>query len=638
MNRRRESQIRLEALGGLSDYYSDVASVSGRSDTSRAIADDDDWDVASSSSKASTVAVVFDKPPPPGRLLRPQNRQVSEVDRPSPSPGLSMRSYKRTEVENDHLAGRLRQAREEQVPAKSFTESETLSRSRHPTITRPASALPSKAMSDYGGDSYVRPRSSNWAPKTPVYVSSMPDWERRSSYGGSSTRPISTYSAYQPSQRVPSQSRPRAARRPTLNLYGAPMRDSSADDDLRSDYSNATYSFAPRTANPLARSGVQSTRVSELSELNNRRASFSHAPAPTPAPAPAPVLTAPRPPLDPTRGRGSRRMSNVSVAPPSPRRSPSPSRGAWTSDAPRQKRASFIDRAQERMEKSIHTHMVKAGQRPLPSFEVKRVCRSPVEDVAAWQAKRPTQPPAPPGKNPRLPFAMLWRQRLSRHGHRATAAAELPADVPPRPAVAAAEPPPEPRVDRAYPSIYRPPVQRGNDELFGAAAGDRTSGLFEPKWVSANFGPARRTTPELRIDTDIALTPPAPATPVTADFPTPPLRTAPVCADSASGSTVSHSGSLFLPRKAIRSPADYSFFASEYAQRQAEAQTQPPRPLSMVGPESASARPAFSREQLELAALPSGLDLSMPLDDRRRLPSQGPSRGLTRKKARGQLR
>ncbi|KAI1078241.1 hypothetical protein F5B20DRAFT_592152 [Whalleya microplaca] len=630
MNRKRESQIRLEALGGRSDYY-DVVSVSGRSNTSQAIDSDDDWDVDSTSSKASTIAVVSDKPPPPGYHLQTKHRQLSNADIPRDSIGLAMSSHKRIEPENSYLASRLQQARAEQAPTKAFTESESLNHSRHPSIMRPASALPSKAKSEYGGSSSSTYKRSSWAPKTPAYVASMPDWESRSSYGGAISRPASTYSAYQPPTPRALPSRP-----PSTNLYGAPMRDD--DDDLRSDYSTATYSHAPRTANPLSRSGVQSSRVYELSELNNRRYSFSHTTTPTAAPTPTP--RAPRPAVEPIHipPRG-RRMSHHHTStpqtpqhqqqhqqpPPSPKRSPSPSRGAWHSDAPRQKRASFVDRAREHFEKSVHTHLVKAGQRPRPSFEVRSVCRSPVEDVVSAA---------------QLPFAMRWRRRQEAAGE----------SVPSVPGVAVAELPAEGngsgRVeaevdDPARLSAPRAPVQKKSDELFGAAPNNRASGLFEPKWMGAN-GPERKPTPELRINTDVP--------PVSAARP---LRTAPLCpGDSSNASAVSSAGSLFLPRKAMRSPADYSFFAPEWTQRQHQRGPPTPaaRPQTAFEPDY-SARPAFSKEQLGVAMLPAGADFSVLPDDRRTLPSQqhhqvpnqmpGPMpnhRGLARKKGNRFLR
>ncbi|KAI0103248.1 hypothetical protein GGR51DRAFT_561932 [Nemania sp. FL0031] len=91
--------------------------------------------------------------------------------------------------------------------------------------------------------------------------------------------------------------------------------------------------------------------------------------------APPPVRhPAPTPPPPTERGRG---LEKAPVSRP-PSRSPSPGYGAWQPDfdQPRNRRRSVLKRAQARVERSIHEHLVKAGRRSPPSFKVHSVTKS----------------------------------------------------------------------------------------------------------------------------------------------------------------------------------------------------------------------------------------------------------------------
>ncbi|CAJ2501392.1 Uu.00g042450.m01.CDS01 [Anthostomella pinea] len=682
-NRRRESMVRLEALGHRPDYFGDVASVSNHSDAEGSAIDINDrrnWEV--DSSNGSTVAIVYDKKPPPGLLATRalKQRRDREMDVPSTAFGVdeTVSSHgEHVEPKSDHRVKKLRRPRDEATlaqleagspaqlrPATGLSGSrhpasmkpgsgrptqngdkqggEPSRQTQHPAMLRPGPAAPPQGRSEYGDDSSKRQRHPSVM--RPGSAAGEP-LAKRTSYGGfkpqkpvyrepsqqsSSERPVSTHTAYQPPAPEPSQSRQSSTKQQNLNLYGAPMRDDGgSDDDLRSNYTSATYSFTPNDSKPLARSGVQSSRISQRS---NRQTPHSAAASPYGVGI---ELVSSTQAMTPVRGRGRgsipSRGSSTSQAPPTPaRRDASPSRGAWTSDHPRQKRGSFVDRAQQHIQRSIREHLVKAGLRPLPSFEVKSVCKSPVVDYApeySWQ--RPAR--------------------------------DIPAVTPYRPARGIEWP------GQSTTKTYKSPVKKTSDELFlGSPSEPRASGLFEPKWT----GPHRRQgAPELRVDTNI---------PTCAELETP-MHSAGIPAhsdapveletdlepfpafsqteadavadlpDDFGGVGVQRNDSLHLGPGAIRDPAGYSFYAPEWSQRRVLAEVErnaraQPEPLDDRRCLPSGTR-RLSRDESEREVRYSQHQQYQAQQSQYRLPAPVPApgsvaqgRGLSRKKGTGQLR
>ncbi|KAH9909268.1 hypothetical protein F4778DRAFT_222806 [Xylariomycetidae sp. FL2044] len=722
---RRESLARLELLGGLSDCYSEVASVNGRSDAGA----DDDWDAHSTSSHASTEVVVFDKAPPPHLSMRKPERRLhtearrrsttSDVDTYSSSPNF------RVEPKSQFLANTLQQARAEKrasaaVPNKVEPKpTRGLRRTRHPTIMRPGSAAafapdnehrstristhPNSAsigvaFSDYGGSQPVDMRPS-WVPFKPLYKQSKVE------------RPVSVYAPYQPPRREHDQNKPALQRQQSFNMYGVPLRDDTGDDDMQSQYSTATYSHAPRAVHPPTRSTVQSSRVSQITRHRDSQVYCSNAPevvSHTPLhPHPHPPPAAP----SSTRGRKSSRASQYSPSASPVKRTPSPSQGAWSSDNPRQKRASFIDRCTDKVEKEWNTHMIKAGRRPRPSFEVKSVwCRSPVD----WDARSPASSAPSPSPSPaRSPSAVPGPMTVSsssaatrrdppRQRPRSRAVIsqptspvefrklQTPCELPASPI-----PIPPPRNPRRLLDVGKAPAQNNNnnkkksDELFGAPLHHRASGLFEPAWTTTTTtatggmtaSPKRTGTPDLRINTNVAMEPvelPTPYNdepyyshhhhhhhhdhrPASSQSHSPQSNTPPDFSSSSSSSSdagLERSDSLFLGgngggkknnNKTLPSPASYSFFAPAWSQhemmamemtarqQQQHSRSSRSRPSTRLAAAASSSSSCVGGEQLDLApgaaaaaAAHQPLSTSSPVeigddddgDDRRRLPSQ----------------
>ncbi|KAI5926629.1 hypothetical protein F4810DRAFT_479079 [Camillea tinctor] len=454
-DRRRQSLLRLEALGGLSEHYREVATPRVQSFAPRGPIETNkqNWDVDSVSSERSTTVVIFDNPPPPGE-----------------------------DSHDSIMSRRLRQAYPKEGPGETFDGEQYV------TAHHPRSAVPSPAMRDYE----VRPtskRNSNWQPQQPPYTQ-VPN-------NSGSSRPVSSYAAYEPLSQ-----KPRA-----------------------------------RNQSNRARNHVQPSQANELPELNNNRGSRGRSRTSTPT-APPHRRSLKDDPLVDNLGfelaaSSTRYRSSSTQPPPSPRpspstsssREPSPSRGAWHSEHPRQKRTSFIDRAQERMSRSIHMHLVKAGRRPPPHFEVLSVAKSPVEDVAAWQTKSPTLPPQNPGRTPSPTSGARARatpggaSRRSSPSHRQAAA-----------------------------PCRHQLRQKASAELFVPTRQPRASGLFDPDWTAAAQEKPRPAGPGLRVDTRIFELPAEPQ-PVELE--------APLSLSDFAGVGV-----------AIGSPADASFFAAEHAQKQ----------------------------------------------------------------------
>ncbi|KAI0875986.1 hypothetical protein GGS24DRAFT_453130 [Hypoxylon argillaceum] len=381
--------------------------------------------------------------------------------------------------------------------------------------------------------------------------------------------------------------------------------------------------------------------------------------APTPTPAPVPIRkSVPAHTPHTSHGRG-RQTSASSQYPRS--RSCSPAYGAWQSDHPRQRRPSFIERTQERIERSIHEHLVKAGQRPLPSFKVVKVTKSATEGEL-WGESREYPPPVPPkdewierieklvvlddargggggSRNPAAPEETRVAEDWDRSpGSKAEAKAEA--------AFFRAQ-------ERHWKASRRSAVAGARDAAFTSETGKGIPHLrihTDIRNGSVPIGTAL-TTPHndsyssAVVDSETSLEPPSfsfeggdkhqenAAHRLTSSR----------ARDASRGSD----NSLFLGRgnSAMDSPANYSFFSSEYAQRRVAAnmdkyeitqrpQQHPPTHSSTnphqggqdeVAKSRGNRSCALSREQLGVASLPSAFEdlwQPFPFDDRCRLPSQ----------------
>jgi hypothetical protein len=587
--------------------------------------------------------------PSPNELYRTQSSYPGE-QHPTTAPALSSR------------------------PMNEHNGDNTQTRPRHPSILRPGTAMPSRSMSDCGNESTLKRMSlTHYEPETLLYSQPAPR-------SNQTARPVSIYSAYQPPVAQPDQRQRDHTVRASVSLYDTSNHsyggETSDDDDVRSNYSTATYSHVPRAGAHPSRRGAQSTRQTKFAEVYNQRNSqvqacrppsrsitrvdgvdfemVSSAVASTPAPALAAAATpAPMPPS--VRGRPTSAASSTY----SRSRSPSPAYGAWESDRPRQKRASFLDRAQERIERSINDKLVKAGRRPLPSFKVNRVEKSPTEAVAMWEGK--SLPPPPPSSqaqaSPRERIPTPQGGTYVEHRER------------------------RPMATTSTGAKHRPERQGERRESWeissGSEAEDETELFFSMQYQSrAPILPApasalraaaapimRRGTPELRINTSFANVPVGVAELEAPLEPFPDFNVEDEVEGAPTLPRNDDDDSLFLGhgQSGIRHPASYSFFSSDYAQRQVAARmetdqiaqqprkkqhpsTQPqmrsqaqlPRVQSSASmyrsgeevevelPRTRSSA-ALSREQLGFAALPSPLEdlrQPFPFDDRRSLPSQ----------------
>lgn len=332
----------MEALWGFSDYHSDVASV--RSSVGEA----DSSEVSSTSSHRSTEAVCFYKP------VHRLRSFSSDVDCTTTRIPTETSSREHAKPESELRARQLHRAQAYETltgaahkQEEKRTRHESNNQQQRPAILQPSSGaplVPAKALSE----------------------------------------------------------RNRKNRPPSLKL----RHDSSDEEESRSIYSNATYSFVPRSGNPTMPSSVQSSRITKLTGYDRGRSSSHFS-------KPVETVFAPTGPV--------RRM--VTPPPSSPSTTPlsirerSLSRGSFFSDRPRQKSPSLFVRAQERVEKNMHLNLQKAGLRPLSGFELRSIIKSPVEDVAFFSTKLtgPTQPPTAPVEYcPKAPFSMKWRNRKRR--------------------------------------------------------------------------------------------------------------------------------------------------------------------------------------------------------------------------------
>ncbi|RYP03979.1 hypothetical protein DL764_004750 [Monosporascus ibericus] len=565
-----ESLRRLSELGTRPHLYGPGVTSVSKSEYPRSFVasidldEKDDWDV---SSKASTEVVIFDRPAPTRRPIRRALTDVGDSDdeqrmtglrrRASdsvvPTPGTLEKASANSEPRNGLLRARLDVGRAELRLKQEVRETMRSQRS-HTSGHVPSST---KAASVCGGEesAHTRSGSLHYKPQKPTYL------QRKPNRGGSmasppSSSPVTSYSAYNPSKSSSTKGKPESgkhqSRSPQFSLHGAPMRDDKgdeSDDDRLSTYSSATFSHAPRHANPAPRKGIQSSRMNELLEHNTRRFSSAAAAAtrssspdlvelttsgslhgssvpPSPIdpeamfPSVSPALASPSSRRSSTRGRclsrlyGSRRSSRTGISS-RPRaawspltspstssatfsmareeksswsrsRSPSPGAGAYV-EHPTSRRSFLdrtLDRAESRVSMEINKHLVRAGYRPLSSFEVKRVSKSPIEEIATWQTKSLPPPPATPS------------ERLDRSVPTASGAHVGGQQEPPMQDRKKLVSPYRANLERAAnDKPYRGPAKKASDELPRISHQLRSSAVFEPSWATAPSNVAAPSSP-----------------------------------------------------------------------------------------------------------------------------------------------
>ncbi|RYP10223.1 hypothetical protein DL765_008185 [Monosporascus sp. GIB2] len=564
-----ESLRRLAELGTRSPLYGPgVASVSkseyARSFTASIDLDEkDDWDV---SSKASTEVVIFDRPaptrPPIRRALTDVGGDDSDDERRiaglprrasdcvAPAPGTLEKASESIEPKNALFRARLDVARAELRLKQELRENLRSQRSDAsgdvPSSTKAASV---------GGEESARKRSGSlhYKPQKPTYLQHKPN---RS--GGitspPSSRPPASYSAYNPNKSGSTKSKPKSEKRQSRSqqpsLDGTPMRDSNGDESDDDRLSSATFSHAPRHASPAPTTRSSSPDLVELTTSGSLHGS-SVPPSPIDpeamCPSVSPALASPSSRRRSTRGRrlsrlyGSRSSSrtgtssgpraawspltspSASSAPSSvaleeksgwsrSRKSPSPGAGTYVENPA--SRRSFLDRTLDRVESrvsvGINKHLVRAGHRPLSSFEVKRVSKRPVEDIASWQIK--SLPPPPATASERLDKSVPTASGVHRGGQQEPTMQDRKKLVSPYRA----------SFERAANDIaYRCPAKKASDELFGISHQLRSSIFFEPSWATTPSNnaaapsspppppePLRRgASPDLTIDTKFTESP-----------------------------------------------------------------------------------------------------------------------------------
>ncbi|KAI2641199.1 hypothetical protein GGS21DRAFT_547534 [Xylaria nigripes] len=463
MSRRTESQLRLETLGPLSAFYSGVANTSHDFESTDAD-DQSHWETSTNSSEASTAAVVYDKAPPPGVPVK--KRTAGESVEPRPPSGWTSTSdlsegyvtsmdsesqYNSSYTESSSLqafdTSKLRAAKSlgraqraatvaaegpqgalgeqmvippkvpepsadlrsnlnapnrpqqgahnsERRPAVAYevppkvgrqhSVDQTQVRHHHPITYHLGHAVPSRAGNNRGDDPNSRHRTSKDLPP------SIPSYTQKTAIGC----PISTYTPYRPPATRPGQGPSKHGKRSASfcetatpsALSGGRMR---ADVAISKNHSVTNLPHSAVPCQPLPTSLAQNSQPGVSSGIKRQKAYYQlpqvevrpkeadlakplpTIPIPPPIPIPVPVPTQP-----PSLHRSRARRASTSSARTS---SPGPGYGAWESDHPRQKQASFFDRAQELLGRSINEHLVKAGQRPPPSFKVNSVVKTPAE-------------------------------------------------------------------------------------------------------------------------------------------------------------------------------------------------------------------------------------------------------------------
>ncbi|KAI1266880.1 hypothetical protein F5Y18DRAFT_351409 [Xylariaceae sp. FL1019] len=375
-NRRSESLLRLETLGSLSECYDHVTKAASESGT---VEDDDghesQWEVDSDASKASTVAVVFDKAAPPG-VKQPQPRSQPQGQRRASESAWSDDSEDELCINASKLRPTKGQRRLPRPGSAAYGEQGEAM--RHPSVLRPGLRDSAKVQSPVKTNSFI--------PPTPAYA--QPRQDLRASYA-----------AYHPEQSVvPVQTRASAS---GIRHTGSSFVDryvntsTPSTPNSVSDIQRPGSSFAHRYAR------VSTPSMGSPSHAENRYSSQYHVQAQPSPPSPEPVLNQvygsdfellgpPTPPahypavpppvqqyhaVQPAaQHHAARSIPAIYSGHPEPRRNAPPVelpghyevRASMNNSPaqPNKKRGSFIERAQEHMRASVHEHMVKAGLRP----------------------------------------------------------------------------------------------------------------------------------------------------------------------------------------------------------------------------------------------------------------------------------
>ncbi|KAI1426599.1 hypothetical protein F5Y12DRAFT_271695 [Xylaria sp. FL1777] len=635
VSRRQESLLRLEALGHLSDHYSNITSTNTRSSSrSMDLNDESQWKLdININNKTRTPTVIFDKPPSPRH--RVNKRMVGEGAMPSTLdehssmfnlgkicvfPNTIPLANEPCRTHSD--GGQLQAFNTAQLrPAKD------LRRTRHPSKpgtgsqssgSEPSASDSSKAPEALNEQYKVQDHSAVLCPGQPSYTPTAPNGNH-------------TY------------------RRASISLCETPSSYDYAidDDDTRSNCSNSTYLYARRpTKDLLSRRGAQSApgarplppqaevRVDgvDFKMVSAPVAStYSSAPAPIPISAPTHAPT-PTPTISSTNG-SERRVSTSSIY----SRSSSPAYGAWESDQPRQKRPSFLERAQARLEHSFHEHLVKAGLRPPHSFNVLKVEKSsgnrPKDEARKSAVLSRSTGVQPTASNTRAKKRQSKETWDISSGSEAELEAEAEMSQVKQRLLRAASPPSVTPAGGTAPtcSVRRGPSLHVNTSFEDSSV---PLGIVELQ-ASKNHDCGSVSGYEKPLE-----------------LPAVPFDRYDDSDTDGLAPTNSSNDSLFLGhgKSSMQSAASSSFFASEYAQRRAasmerdqEAQQPSQAQSSAMHQEDqdkeskvnrAKSAPPLSLEQLQFAALPSpfeDLGQPFPFDNRRDLPSQTKQQDTSRR-------
>ncbi|KAI2472385.1 hypothetical protein F4781DRAFT_445345 [Annulohypoxylon bovei var. microspora] len=445
MSPRRESESWFEALGGLSDYDSNVGSVRS------SVAGDSRLAFSGHSNRNGSRSVVSAELPRQKHNIQSASSSMPEPDSAASdikTPTISGSTRKRVESEKEARARMIHRAGAFEALCKAEKDSEEPPAPpskdpgqlhQHPSSMRPGSAAqgpaPVRVASRHteaavSGTPTVSPP---WTPQKLVYAQASSG--QRANNGEAAVRD-SLYKAYQPPPPVPPKDKKYQQRAISSEQSGGKRRPPPLDlhkitahgSQNREASRGSTISVQPSATSSNSQSGIRSGRSSKPYEVNhnrNSRASSNsevpkrvykaYTPSATPSPSPSlststspftfpaqvrRLLTppgSPSSPLSPPSPSHTPSYSAASAPPshspypspqPSPRsslsRSRSPARGSWTADRPQQKRSSFVDRARDRLKAGWHLNLQKAGLRPLDSFRVHGVVRSPgAEDAAA---------------------------------------------------------------------------------------------------------------------------------------------------------------------------------------------------------------------------------------------------------------
>ena len=455
------------------------------------------------------------------RVKTRTRRRASMCVAPSPSL-LRKAGVVGYEPKSELLRGRLHKARAELRLAQDVDKATSVSGDSETSASSPSQG-----------------RSAHYKPEKPIYL--------RENSATSSSRPPSPYMAYKPKEKDDEslESPDLVELTSSGSLYGDSVPATPIDpeamfpDELPSpSFSTAAESTAASYKDSIISRGRHISKVFGGSRSASRDSRYSEPvsfrlsttttavstyistsiPMPTPTVARRPASTPPASPSTPKIARGRSRSpgdsstrsshrstgSHHDIKAPTPRRTPSPNpsqdrshsrsrsrspaAGTYVEDP--LSRRSFIDRtidrAEARLSFEVNKHLVRAGRRPLPSFEVRSIDRSPIQDVSdrhIWGPDLPTTSEQQAGEG--VCTGSQNRPRLRRqHQH----------IEPYRGAATSAE------VVGSGSDVYRSPTKKASDELFG----------IRPKTGSVaglQSAPRRRSNPKLVIDTKITESP-----------------------------------------------------------------------------------------------------------------------------------